>query len=459
MTTGQVTASRWTIPFPEFVRAVRPGYQWYRHCAVLGDALQQVADGSIKRLMVFMPPRHGKSEAASRLFAAYFLRRWPDRWVGINSYSSDLAFTLSRAARENFLAAGGRIKADAKAVKHWETAQGGGLWSAGVGGPITGKGFHLGIIDDPLKNAEEAASQVIREKQKEWYSSTFYTREEPGGAIILIETRWHEDDLAGWLLSEEETGDSPERWHIVNLAALADDAPPFPASCTLTEDWRAPGEALCPERYGAEKLGKIRERIGAYYWNALYQQRPVPREGVLFKLSALEIVESVPTLRVECRAWDTAATPGGGDYTVGFRGGLCENGLFWITDVVRGQWSPDERNALIKQTAALDGRGVRIRGQQEPGSAGVDMAQAFVRMLAGYNVRTVRPTGDKIVRADPFAAYWNAGQVRMKRAAWNRAVLDEFSRFPLGATDDIVDAGSDCFTELTGRAVIVGRGA
>src|SRR5690606_35818692 len=129
--------------------------------------------------MVFLPPRHSKSEMFSRLFSAYYLFRNPHHFVGINSYSAELAYTLSRAARENFLEAGGSISDEAAAVKHWETSERGGLWAAGVGGPITGKGYHLGIIDDPLKNSEDAASSTIREKQKEWYASTFYTRQEP----------------------------------------------------------------------------------------------------------------------------------------------------------------------------------------------------------------------------------------------------------------------------------------
>ncbi|HTE19108.1 MAG TPA: terminase family protein, partial [Armatimonadota bacterium] len=191
------------LSFREFVDAVRPRYQWYRHCVVLADALQKVVDGEITRLMVFMPPRHGKSELVSRLFSAYYLYRHPERWVGINSYSAELAYTLSRAAREHYTRSGAGLRGDASAVKHWETGGGGGLWAAGVGGPITGKGFHAGVIDDPLKNAEEAASDTILAKQKEWYNSTFYTREEPGGAIIVVQTRWNEGDLSGWLLAQE----------------------------------------------------------------------------------------------------------------------------------------------------------------------------------------------------------------------------------------------------------------
>ncbi len=153
--------------------------------------------------MVFMPPRHSKSETVSRLFTAYYLYRHPERFVGLASYGADLAYTLSRAARDNFVKACGQLSKAAKAVKQWLTSTGGGLWAAGVGGPATGKGFHLGVIDDPIKDAEEAASDKIRQRNKDWLSSVFQTREEPGGAIVVLQTRWHEDDLSGYLLSME----------------------------------------------------------------------------------------------------------------------------------------------------------------------------------------------------------------------------------------------------------------
>src|SRR6266849_4642613 len=171
--------------FQAFVAIANPRFIWYAHCLKIAKVLVRVANGELSRVMIFAPPRHGKSELLSRLFSAYYLSLFPDRWVGINSYAADLAYTLSRSARENFISNGGGVKDDAAAVKHWETTEGGGLWAAGVGGPITGKGFHLGIIDDPLKNAEEASSPVFNEAHQAWYPSTFYTREEPNAAIVI----------------------------------------------------------------------------------------------------------------------------------------------------------------------------------------------------------------------------------------------------------------------------------
>jgi len=156
------------LSFREFVSKVRPRYQWYKHCEILAAVLQRVADDDLTRLMIFMPPRHGKSELASRLFPAYYLYRHPERFVGLSSYAADLAYTFSRICRENYLTIGGEIKDDSGQIKHWETAAGGGLWAAGVGGPITGKGFHLGLIDDPLKNSQEAFSSKVRQTQQDW---------------------------------------------------------------------------------------------------------------------------------------------------------------------------------------------------------------------------------------------------------------------------------------------------
>jgi hypothetical protein len=267
------------LPFREFIEVVNPGFKFYRHVDILIAILQRVVEGEITRLMIFWPPRHGKSELISRLFSAYYLYRHPERFVGLCSYGADLAYSLSRNSRGNYQRIGRKVPVEASAVKQWETGQGGGLWAAGVGGPITGKGFHLGIIDDPVKNAEDAASLTIQAKHQDWYSSTFYTRGEPGNAIIVTLTRWNENDLAGWQLAQE-ADEEPEYWHIVNLPAIAEQTPQeFPPTCTVEADFRQAGEALCPERYDLSKIRKIAKRIGSYFFNALFQQRPSAIEG------------------------------------------------------------------------------------------------------------------------------------------------------------------------------------
>lgn len=442
--------------FREYVDRVTNGrFVWHDHNIRVGNVLQRVADDELKRVMLFEPPRHGKSEQVSRLFSAYYLQRHPDRWVGLNSYAAELAYTLSRAARENFLAGGGQLKEDAAAVKHWEAQQGGGLWAAGVGGPITGKGFHLGIIDDPLKNAEEAASETIREKQKEWYRSTFYTREEPAGAIILVMTRWHEDDLAGWLLSEEQEDDEPERWHVVHFDAIKEAEPvEFPATCTVEPDPREPGEPLCAARYSLEKLGKIARRIGAYFWAALFQGRPRPKSGGLFKWDAFKLADAIPVQGQRVRYWDTAGTEDGGDWSVGALLLKTPEGLFYVLDVARGQWSPHRKEEEILETTRADaakyGRnGFTVWLEHEAGIGGKERTQAVVRKLAGYKVGVEHVTGSKEARAEPFASQVEAGNVYLPAdAPWINTFRRELCDFPHAKHDDQVDAASGAFNKL-----------
>lgn len=436
------------LSFREFIALVNPRYQFYRHCDELIAVLQQVADGVLTRVMVFMPPRHGKSELVSRLFPAYYLYRHPERFVGIASYGADLAYTLSRASRENYERGGGVLHRASRAVKHWLTRAGGGLWAAGVGGPATGKGFHLGIIDDPIKDAKEAASEAKRSGDKDWFGSVFQTREEPGGAIIVVQTRWHEDDLSGYLLSLE--ADEPEHWYVVNLPAIADssDQPIFPATCTIHPDWRQDGEPLCPERYSLDRLERLAKRIGDYFFGALFQQRPRPRDGGMFS-GSVEIVQAVPAGARRVRYWDKAgAAPGKGDWTVGVLV-AHHQGITYIEDVVRGQWPAAQRNAKILETATLD----RTRGNvkqwfEQPPGLGKEATDAVLKLLQGFSVAADPVRGDKIERAEPFAAQWQAGNVKIVEGPWNRAFLEELRAFPTGKNDDQVDAASGGYNKV-----------
>lgn len=402
--------------------------------------------------MIFAPPRHGKSELLSRLFSAYYLSLFPDRWVGINSYAADLAYTLSRSARENYLARGGTVKDDAAAVKHWETEEGGGLWAAGVGGPITGKGFHLGIIDDPIKNAEEAASETVNQNQQAWYSSTFYTREEPNAAIVIMMTRWNERDLCGWLL-EQENEEEPEHWHVVSFEAIKEaDTPQLPKGCTLEPDNREVGESLCPERYSIEKLRKIAKRIGDYFWNALYRQRPTAKEGLMFKLHQLPIVKAAPVDARRVRYWDLGGSDSTkADYSVGCLMSRTPEGMYFVEDIERGRWSPKERNAKIKATAEADDQKfgpIPVWIEKVPGLA-VEVINNIVSLLAGHRVHTEMAKNDKTTRADPLAGQCEANNVKLIEGAWNAAFRNELTSFPNGANDDQVDAASGAFSKIS----------
>lgn len=459
LTPGRATVGQAvTVSFREYVSRVRPRYIWYRHCELIAGVLQRVADDELKRVMFFLPPRHSKTETISRLFMAYYLARHPDRWGGLASYAAELAHSISRDARELFVHGGGTIADDAGTIRRWRSIgpggeAAGGMWAAGVGGAMTGQGFHLGLIDDPVKNAEEAASAIIGRRNQNWYRSTFYTRAEPGAALVVVQTRWPgPGDLAGWLLEQEKVDDEqPERWHVVSLEAVKEKEPmQVPVSCTLEPDTRKEGEALCPERYPLERLVRIRARLTAFFWLALFQQRPVPREGGMLKRVWFPIVPAMPhDVTAEIRFWDQAATPGGGDWTSGCRMARTAKGLFIIRDMVRGQWSSGERDKRIRQTAMLDGAEVPIAGEQEPGASGKDAAAAFIKLLTGFAV-SVRPsTGDKTVRAGPLASAAEVGNVAMLVGDWNEPVLNQLAEFPYGKHDDDVDSIAGAFNKCS----------
>jgi len=217
-------------------------------------------------------------------------------------------------------------------------------------------------------------------------------------------------------------------------------------------DWRQPGEALCPERRPLAKLLKIKSKITSYFWNALFQQRPRPKEGGAFKRSWFEIVDAVPNEATRVRYWDHAATEGGGDFTAGVLMSEAK-GTFYIEDVQRGRWSSGKRDAEIKETAERDKARYQDDppeqwAQQEPGSGGKDAAIAFVRLLVGHTARTEPASGSKEVRAGPLASAAEVGNVKLKRGPWNNAFLDELCDFPLGSNDDQVDGAAGAFNKL-----------
>lgn len=294
--------------FHDFIAHAYPDYAFHTWANKLIALLEQIAAGTLNRLIVTIPPRTGKSLLVSKLFPAYWISRYPSRFCAIASYSAELAYAHSREARHYYVSANHQLSKDSTSVGNWLTPTRGGCIAAGVRGPFTGKGYALGIIDDPYKGPEDAGSAAQRKKLIEWFQSVWLTRAEPGAspkgaepgvtagvtspngasptgvsaAQVVVLTRWHQDDLIGWLL-EQENGDAPQYWHVLNLPAICEPQPVFPATVTVIPDWRQPGEALCPERFPLTELNQIRIRAGLYWWNALYQQRPSPADGLLFQ--------------------------------------------------------------------------------------------------------------------------------------------------------------------------------
>ena len=426
------------IPFPDYLHAVDPDWQWdVPHLRYIQKYLEQVTTGDIDRLMIFLPPRHGKSEMTTVRYAAWWLEQDPAQRGIIGSYNQTLANKFSRKVRKIAGKRGVPIDYSRRAVDDWETLPGGGLRAAGVGAGVTGMGGNLIIIDDPIKNREEANSITYRERVWTWYTDDLYTRLEPGGRIVLIVTRWHEDDLPGRILAGE---DGPN-WTVIKIPAIAKDNDPL---------GRAQGAPLWPERYDLDALASIKTAIGSRAFASLYQQRPVEQEGGMFKRSYFKFVDvsDLPKMDATIRAWDKAASANRGDYSAAAKMGRGVDGLYYVLDVKRGQWSTNERDKVMLQTAKEDGYSVPIEEEEEPGSSGKDVTAYHARMMAGYSFRAEQATGSKETRAGPFAAQCEAGNVYLVRAAWNNTYIDELCMFPNGANDDQVDTSSTGFKRI-----------
>ena len=419
-----------------FATLTHGSYRASWHHRQIADALGDVVEGRCKLLAISMPPRHGKSELASVRFAPWMLIKRPKASVISATYSGDFADDLGRKARGVLespvvgqLWPHAQLAPDNRAVSRWQTKAGGSYYAVGVGGPLTGRGADILLIDDPHKNREEAESKVMRERVWNWFRSTAYTRLEKDGAVVVIMTRWHEDDLVGRCLA---TG---EPWRVLSLPAIAEG----------DEAHRCAGAPLWPEKYDLLVLEQIRRTVGEREWAALYQQRPAPLEGGLFKPDRIEVIDAEPAGVQWVRGWDLGATASGGDPTAGGKLGKMPDGRFVIAHMVREQLSAEDVVATLKAVASQDGRPVEVHLPQDPGQAGKAQVQYLTRELAGYTVKSSPETGSKELRAEPLAAQVNVGNVLMVRGPWNAALLDEMRVFPNGTHDDQVDALSRAF--------------
>jgi predicted phage terminase large subunit-like protein len=412
-----------------FTEYTNPQYQVANHHRLIAERLEAVERGEIDRLMIFMPPRHGKSELASKRFPAWCLGRKPSRQIIAASYNSDLANDFGRNVR-NIVAEpefgqvfpGTSLAADSQAANRMNTNHGGAYVAAGVGTAVTGRGAHIALIDDPFKDREEADSERRRDIVWDWYRSTLFTRLMPGGSIVLIQTRWHEDDLAGRLL-ESEGG----QWDVLDLPALGAD-----------------GKALWPEWYNEAALERIKATVGPREWSALYQQKPQPDEGTFFQRAWFKEWEALPALRYYGTS-DYAVTDGGGDYTVHRVWGIDAAGCIYRVDGWCGQATSDvwiERKLdLIKQYKPLAwfGEGGVIQKAIEP------MLKRRMRERNVYcRMEWLPSVADKPTRARSFQAMAASGRVYFEKDA----DLAEFLVFPAGKHDDDVDTAS-----LIGRAI------
>lgn len=434
----------------------------------LSGYLERVLSNDIHRLMVFAPPQHGKSELVSVRFPAFWFAHRPNDPIVLCSYGSELAYDKVNQTRE--VIDGLQYKALFPSIRISEKTRGGTNWrikdhrgimySAGVGGPITGHGAMLGIIDDPFKNYQEAESPVMRERVWKWYTTTFRTRIWEKGAILLVMTRWHEDDLAGRLLQDRKNGS----WDVLRLPAIAETQAERDQNNTYLNladmkgqpdpAGRAPGEPLCPQRFSLPALEALRVDVGPIAWPGQYMAIPRLPEGNIFKRSWLKLIELdfLPSELTLVRYWDKAATEGGGKRSAGVLVGRDKLKRYYIIDVVKGQWSTFKRETMIRQTAERDhsiyGLNVTTYIEKEGGAGGVDSATATVANLAGFNVHLDSPLGSKLARFGPFMGQAEAGNIMMVRATWNIDYLEELTAIPVGTFWDQTDATSGAFNAL-----------
>lgn len=505
-------ARRYLVDFSCYMA---PWYKVGRHHRLVASALEKVklfietgGKEGIGRLMIFEPPQNGKSEQVSKFFPAWLLGNLPDSHIILTSYNADLATKNSRAARDyvldkKYTAVFGELSAlpirftdtgeeletspvrlseEVRSATDWKIAapHRGGVHAAGVGGGLTGNPAHLLVVDDPFKSRDEAESDLRREFVEDWYVGSVRDRLRPGGAMVIMHTRWHEDDLAGKRIKAMIQNEKADQWVIIDLHAIWEN-PVIPEEKTFDEYkkemlykgiylnekdplGRSHGEELWPEEYDLAWLEATRASIGEYEWWSKYQQQPYSRTGNFFRREWFTVVEAAPKLdEIIARMWfwDKAGSQEvrrSTNYACGGVMSLTKDELVYVENVTRRQCTPGERDDMMVKAMKADlatGRPIGcIWHQQDPGSAGLDSAQATNRLLvkAGFGkIRFETVTGSKEVRADPWSSALQGGQVRLVRAAWNNPFIEEHVGFPKAMFDDQVDFASWGYSKLVGR--------
>lgn len=422
----------------------RGRFRWARHLERISEILARVQAGKPVRMILQVPVRHGKSWLASWWFPVWFLERFPHKRIILASYEASFAASWGRRVRntlqEHESELSVRIAGDASAADNWETTKGGGMTTAGVGGPITGKGADVLLVDDPVKNFEEANSETYREKTWDWWQSVAYTRLEPGGSAIVTMARWHDDDLTGRILREMNGGG--EHWDVVSFPAIAESG---------DELGRKPGEALWPQRYDETALDRIRRAVGSYTWSSLYQQRPNPEGGGKFKRAWFRYftdegdhfnLDGRRYHKSTCWTFATAdlalSTKEDADYTAIGIWTVTPHSDLILREVIRMQAeAPDVEAELRKIPDRWDTRFVGV----EKAHYGAAVIQNMNR--SGFAIKELIADKDKVTRSLPVAVRMESGRVWFRKGA---EYLDEYERellgFPKAAHDDQVDMTS-----------------
>ncbi len=443
-------------------------------CRRLEKFIEAVERQESPRLILTMPPRHGKSTLVSDMFPSWVLGRHPEWEIISASYAVTLPLEFSRKIRDRLrdpmytaLFENTAIRDDNSGVEKWRTTVGGGFRAAGVGGGITGMGAHVLIVDDPLKDDQEAQSDTIRGNVKSWFNTAAYNRLAPGGGILIVQTRWHDDDLAGSCISQmKEQLDSGipaeeiDMWEIINYPAIAtSDEYLMPDGAILrdllpTETGgarllRRQGEALHPARYDLPKLLRIKNRYAPHEWNALYQQDPVPDDGAFFSKDMMRFYSFLGGTREEytyITAWDVAiGEKKRNDWTVGVTWAINEVGDCFVVDMVRGRL--DTMQIVHAVCDQIDRYDCQVFGM-EHGQIKMTLWPLIIEEMRRRNMQCsinddLKPITDKENRATTLRGMMQLGRVFFPTQAthpWVERMIGEMLRFPSGTHDDIVDA-------------------
>lgn len=403
----------------------------YPYLVHISDRIARGIAKGRARFIIELPPRHGKSELVSRYLPTWFLDNEPEKNVILCSYEADFAAHWGRSVRnliEEHSDIRVKLRTDSTAAHRFNTTKNGSMVTAGVGGPITGRGGHLMVIDDPVKNAQEAMSEVKRKTAIEWFQSTFYTRLEPQGSIIVLQTRWHQDDLAGWLQKEHS-----DKWEVIRMPALAEANDPL---------GRSEGEPLCAERYTKSDLEKIKLALGTRWWSALYQQRPSPDEGSIIKRHWLRFWKELPgDVEQMGQFWDLTFKKGADtDYVVG-QVWARKGANRYLVDQIRDRMDfPATVQAIRTLSAKWPQTLEKVIEDKANGPAVISSLREQIQGLIPFE-----PKGDKSTRLHAISPAFEAGNVYLPDpsiAPWINDYIEELVGFPHMSHDDQVDAST-----------------
>lgn len=440
---------------------IEPGQPYVHgwHIDAICEHLEAITAGEINRLLINIPPGTMKSLAVGVFWPAW---EWgpkgrPSTRVVAASHEQGLAVRDNLRARrliasdwyQSLWGESVVLTKDQNAKIKFEN-EATGFRQAAAAGSITGARGDRVIIDDP-HSVDGASSDAQRESVVQWFMEAVPTRlnNPDRSAIVVVMQRLHEKDVSGSILSRDLG------YEHLCLPMEFEPERACRTSIGFTDPRKVDGELLFPARFPRDVVDRDKKVMGSYAVAGQFQQRPAPREGGMFKRSWFQVMHALPSdANRQCRAWDFAATEGGGDYTAGVKMAATPDRRFIITDVRRGQWGPASVERELRLMAASDGTACKIRIPQDPGAAGKVDAQSKTKLLSGYSVKSAPVTGDKEQRAGPLAAQAEAGNVFILatgdpvRDAWIEPFLDEVCVFPAGAHDDQVDAVADAFNEL-----------